>query len=225
MTRDHRKPMMRLCAAAVPLLMAGCAAPAPKLVAPPVPAPAPSKADWWKRVASPADAARIAHIATAWNAALAGATSHGSAAEVEQEGVLLHPDAALAMPAPSVGSYQCRLVRFGTPARSAPAFERFKPFYCYVQAEEGHLTIVKQTGSERPSGRLWEDDLPTRMIFLGSMAIGEKDAPKAYGDDPPRDMAGVLERIGPFVWRLAVPARAGARLDAYELTPAPDQPK
>ena len=34
-----------------------------------------------------------------------------------------------------------------------PAFERFKPFFCYVQVEGELLTIVKQTGSQRPAGR------------------------------------------------------------------------
>ena len=54
------------------------------------------------------------------------------------------------------------------------------------------------TGSQRPAGRLWQDDDSTRLIFLGSLALGDETAPVGYGDDPKRDMAGVLERIGPF---------------------------
>jgi hypothetical protein len=87
------------------------------------------------------------------------------------------------------------------------------------------LTIVKQTGSERPAGRLWEDDLSTRLIFLGTVALGNEEKHKAYGEDPKRDMAGVLERVGPMRWRLVIPfPRSGAKLELFELTPVADQP-
>ncbi len=88
------------------------------------------------------------------------------------------------------------------------------------------LTIVKQTGSQRPAGRLWEDDNPSRLIFLGSLALGDEEAPLAYGDSPKRDMAGILERTGPFRWRLVIPwPQDGSKLHAYELMPVADQPE
>ncbi len=100
----------------------------------------------------------------------------GSASEIEAEGTLLEPRAALARPAPTPGSYNCRLIKLGKATASAVAFERFKPFFCYVEVEGDLLTIVKQTGSQRPAGRLWEDDRPDRLIFLGSLALGERAA-------------------------------------------------
>jgi hypothetical protein len=61
-----------------------------------------------------------------------------------------------------------------------------------------------------------------RLVFLGSMALGTEEVPRAYGDDPGRDMAGILERIGPFRWRLVVPwPRGESKLDVFELVPAP----
>nr|WP_277343930.1 DUF4893 domain-containing protein [Sphingomonas sp. HDW15A] len=88
------------------------------------------------------------------------------------------------------------------------------------------MTIVKQTGSQRPAGRLWDDDNSRRMIFLGSLALGSEDEVRAYGDDPQRDMAGVFERIAPFVWRLVIPwPRDGSKLQVFELTPVAEQPK
>ena len=186
----------------------------------------PSKADVWQRVASAADAARIARIGSAWSEGLAEARSRGFGDEVKKEALLLRSGAALARPAPTPGSYSCRMVEIGSTPKKKVAFERFKPFFCYVEVEGELLTIVKQTGSQRPAGRLWEDDVASRLVYLGSLALGEEDQPKAYGEDPARDMAGVVERVAPFVWRLVIPyPRNGAKLDVFELTPVAEQPK
>jgi hypothetical protein len=61
------------------------------------------------------------------------------------------------------------------------------------------------------------------MVFLGSLAPG-RGAPIAYGENRARDVAGLFERIGPFRFRLVIPARdAAPRLDVFELVPAPNQ--
>src|SRR4029078_11647038 len=100
-------------------------------------------------------------------------------------------------------SASCMCVTTGTKKHTTS--KRSKPFFWYVQVEDDQLTIVKQTGSQRPAGRLWDDDEATRKIFLCSLAPGYEEAPLAYGDDPKRNMAGVFERIGPFKWRLVIP--------------------
>ena len=53
------------------------------------------------------------------------------------------------------------------------------------------------------------------------------EAPKRTArPQPKRDMAGVLERIGPFKWRLVIPwPQSTSKLDVFELTPVADQPK
>ena len=185
----------------------------------------PLKSEAWMEIATAADESRLSRIGLAWQSALADARrSH--AAEVRREGALLEPRAALPRPSPTPGSYNCRLIKLGKTTARGLAFERFKPFYCYVQVEDDLLTIVKQTGSERPAGRLWEDDLPDRLVFLGSLALGDEQQPLAYGDDPKRNMAGVLERIGPFRWRLVIPWPQGtSKLDVFELTPVAKQPE
>lgn len=208
------------------LALGGCATTAKKPVAEVVEVTRPpTKADRWLGVASSEDADRLRRLPLAWTQGLAEANAGRFAAGVRGEGDLLRPDAALARPAPTPGSYNCSLVRLGRTDRRAPPFARFKPFFCYVEVEKDLLTIVKQTGSERPAGRLWEDDEPTRLVFLGSVALGNEQQPKAYGDDPKRDMAGVLERVAPMRWRLVVPfPRSGAKLDVFELTPVAEQP-
>jgi hypothetical protein len=180
----------------------------------------------WKAVATTSDEDRINRIGLAWQAALTEAQSK-FAKELRSEAGLLKPRSALPRPQPTPGSYNCRMISIGKTDKKSPLLEKFKPFFCYVLSDdEGVLTIVKQTGSQRPAGRLWDDDMPDRMIFLGSLALGDEKEPLAYGDDPDRDMAGVFERIGPFKWRLVIPwPRSGAKLEVFELTPVADQPE
>jgi hypothetical protein len=179
----------------------------------------PLKSEVWKGVANAADQDRIARLGLAWQAALADARA-SNASDIEKEGKLLLPRSGLPRPAPTPGSYNCRLVALGKVDPKSMAFESFKPFFCFVQVEDDQLTIVKQTGSQRPAGRLWEDDDSNRLIFLGSLALGDEEQPLAYGDDPKRNMAGVFERIGAFRWRLVIPwPQSNAKLDVFELTP------
>jgi hypothetical protein len=210
-------------------LLAGCQT-KPKLppgVHPSVEVGAPLKSEAWKAVATQADQDRLARLGLAWQEALTEAKKN-HAQEISSEGKLLLPRSGLPRPAPTPGSYNCRLTTLGNITPKAKAFESFKPFFCYVEVEDDQLTIVKQTGSQRPAGRLWEDDDPNRLIFLGSLTLGDEEQPLAYGDDPKRNMAGVLERIGAFRWRLVIPwPQSASKLQVFELTPVDfdQQPK
>ena len=212
---------------ALALMVAGCETkpkPPPGLT-PRVEVGAPLKSEVWKQVATADDQDRLSRLQAAWESALAEARKTNPG-EIRREGVLLKPDAAMARPGPTPGSYNCRLIKLGKVVPKTRSYESFKPFFCYVEVENDLLTIVKQTGSQRPAGRLWEDDNPARLIFLGSLALGDEDQPLAYGDNPKRNMAGVFERIGPFRWRLVIPWPQGSsKLDVFELTPVTNQPK
>jgi hypothetical protein len=202
--------------------VSGCETAKPKLpsgVRPSVEVGPPLKSEAWRTVATAEDRDRLDRLGLAWREALADAQK-SNASDVRREGKLLLPRSALPRPAPTPGSYNCRLIKLGKGTAAAKPYETFKPFFCYVEVEDELLTIVKQTGSQRPAGRLWEDDDPTRLIFLGSLALGNEDQPLAYGDDPKRNMAGVFERIGPFRWRLVIPwPQSMSKLDVFELTP------
>ena len=217
-----RRGISILAGVALVATLSGCETAKPKLppgVHPTVEVAAPLKSEAWKAVATAQDQDRIARLGLAWQEALADA-GKTNAADIRREGKLLLPRSALPRPAPTPGSYNCRLIKLGKAAPASKAYESFKPFFCYVEVEDDLLTIVKQTGSQRPAGRLWEDDDPTRLVFLGSLALGNEDQPLAYGDDPKRNMAGVLERIGPFRWRLVIPwPQSTSKLDVFELTP------
>ena len=108
--------------------MAGCVKPAapPVAVAVPVAAGPASKTEVWQRVASAADIDRIRRTSQAWTDALAEARARGFRGAIASEGDLLKPAAALARPAPTPGSYNCRLIKLGSTTRGQPAFEKFK---------------------------------------------------------------------------------------------------
>ena len=204
----------------------GCTVEKEEKPRPMITAPPPTKTEVWQQIANSEDANRIQRVGTAWSNGLAEARSAGAGNDIRAEGKLLDPNAALPKPAPTPGSYSCRMIRLGRDKPRGPTFQKFKPFFCYVGVEGDLFTIVKQTGSQRPAGRLWEDDNSNRLIFLGTLALGDEQEARAYGEDPKRDMAGVFERIAPFEWRLVIPfTQSGARLDVFELTPVAEQPK
>ena len=173
----------------------------------------------WRSVASAADQDRIGRLESAWAAALAEARSRGFKGAITDEGELLDPDAALPRAAPPPGSYHCRVIKIGTQGSRDLAYIAYKPFFCYVEAEGDLLIIVKQTGSQRPAGRIYPES-DERHIFLGTLELGDEDAPLPYGENPQRDMAGVVERVAPFRYRLVIPwPRRESKLDVFELVP------
>ena len=178
----------------------------------------------WRSNASPDDAGRIDRLAAAWEQARSQARQAGFSRLMAREGPLLDPAAALPRPAPTPGSYLCRLLRFGPPAPRGAVLTAYRPFFCYVGTDGELLSIIKQTGSQRPAGYLFDDTSPHRMVFLGSVALGDREEVRAYGADPRSDMAGVFERVGDFRFRLVIPwPRSGAILDVFELVPNPVQ--
>ncbi|MES2326016.1 MAG: DUF4893 domain-containing protein, partial [Pseudomonadota bacterium] len=92
--------------------LSGCETAKPKLppgVHPTVEVGPPSKSEAWQAVATAEDKDRIARLGLAWQEALADAQKT-NAGDVHREGKLLLPRSALARPAPTPGSYNCRLI-------------------------------------------------------------------------------------------------------------------
>lgn len=200
-------------AAALLATLAGCAA-APRMVAPP---PAPL-APAWTNVAGPDDSGRLANLEALWRSALAEAgRRRGLARRLAAEGALLDPARRLPRAMPSPGPYRCRTLRLGEASPRAASLSAASGL-CYVVHEGELLSLTRQDGRERPGGYLWEDGRD-RMIFLGALAVGREPLPPAYRDRPERDLIGVIERIGPFRYRLVL-LHAAARIDVVELVPA-----
>jgi hypothetical protein len=60
-----------------------------------------------------------------------------------------------------------------------------------------------------------------RQVFLGSLVLGDETRAMQYGNDPERDLAGFVERIGDRRWRLLLPRpRFESLIDVVEIVPA-----
>lgn len=189
----------------------GSAGKAPAVAAEPVPA-----APHWTTIATPGDRARLAALGDSWTRARS-AVPRRLAGRIAAEGALLDPAAALDLPALSPGSYRCRLVRLGGRA----GYASFAPDFCYVDGNGAGLSFTKQTGTTLPGGWLHPDG-DRRQVFLGTMRTTPAQIAPPYGTNPARDVAGVVERVGPLRWRLVMTrAGQGAILDLYELVPVP----
>lgn len=183
-------------------------------------APAAEPAGTWRATATTQDKERIRNWYSSWTVALADARAKGFGATIDREGVLLQPMAALPNPYLPAGDYRCRTIKLGTQGRSTLAYVAYDWFRCRVTNEQGLMSLTKQTGSQRPVGLIFPDNL-NRQIFLGTLELGDETLPLNYGTDRMRDMAGLVERIGDNRWRLVLPAPAyESKLDVIELVPA-----
>lgn len=197
-------------------------------VVPPVP---PSSADappdatsdatgTWRATATDADKERVRGWYNSWQAALADAREKGFGADIDREGVLLQPTAALPNPHLPAGDYRCRTIKLGTKGRSGLSYVAYGWFRCRVAPEQGLSSLTKISGSQRPVGLIFPDNLK-RQIFLGTLELGDEKMAVNYGSDRMRDMAGLVERIGDNRWRLVLPSPAyESLLDVIELVPA-----
>lgn len=165
------------------------------------------------QVIRPADQARIDALPAIWQAAWGQVRARTRSSE----GALLEPGAALDHPELSPGSYNCRLIRLGGRAGTR-RMRSFPTHFCYVGAADGVLNFTKQTGSDLPAGLLYKDG--KRYTFVGALQRAQGDNSLVYGTDQARDVAGIVERVGPFRWRMVVPM-GEQDLDILELTPVP----
>jgi hypothetical protein len=175
--------------------------------------------DNWRSVATAQDRERIRGWYAAWQAALANARAGGHGAAVAAEEALLDPLAALPNAHLPPGDYACRVVKLGAARPDNLAFVAYPAFRCRVAAEQDIFSFTKLTGSQRQVGLIFPDS-ERRKIFLGTLMLGAEEQALDYGTDPQRDIAGIVERIGPTRWRLVMPRPAYESIvDVMELVP------
>ena len=88
-------------------------------------------------------------------------------------------------------------------------------FKCRVSDDGSGWKLEKTSGSQRTTGRFY-DDGEKRLIYLGSFSIAG-DTPKPYGSGPESDQVGYAFRTGPAEWRIEFPApQYESKLDILE---------
>ena len=172
----------------------------------------------WQQAATEADRARLRDWRTAFTRALGQARTGGHAADVEREGRLLDPDAALGGPIPN-GDYRCRVIKVGAKSEGLLDYVAYPAFRCRVSQQGGIQHFDKLSGSQRPHGTIYPAD-QLRSVLLGTMVLGDETRAYQYGRDPERDLAGWVERIGDRRWRVVFPyPHYESTLDVIELIP------
>jgi len=187
---------------------------------PPSAADVPQTEGTWRATATEQDRGRIRNWYRSWETALADARAKGHGAQIDREGILLHPTAALPNPHLPAGNYRCRTLKVGSQGGGTLGYVAYGWFRCRVAPEQGLSSLTKLSGSQRPVGLIFPDNLK-RQVFLGTLELGDEKMAINYGSDRMRDMAGLVERIGDNRWRLVLPAPAyESLLDVIELVPA-----
>jgi hypothetical protein len=173
----------------------------------------------WRRVATEEDKGRLRDWRTTFTNALDAARKAGHGAEIDREGALLDPDAALGgTPLPN-GMYRCRVIKLGAKAAGNLDFVAYPGFTCRVRPDHQLQRLGKLSGSQRYVGIIFPNDA-VREVFLGTLVLGDERRALQYGQDDMRDIAGYVERIGPSRWRLIMPKpHFESQMDVMELVP------
>ena len=173
----------------------------------------------WRRVATEEDKGRLRDWRTTFTNALDAARKAGHGAEIDREGALLDPDAALGgTPLPN-GMYRCRVIKLGAKAAGNLDFVAYPGFTCRVRPDHQLQRLGKLSGSQRYVGIVFPNDA-VREVFLGTLVLGDERRALQYGQDDMRDIAGYLERIGSNRWRLIMPQpHFESQMDVMELVP------
>jgi hypothetical protein len=197
------------------LALAGCTR-SREVVAPPS---SERPSDTWRSLVTDDDRGRIRHWRDSWTEALAAAQP-AFAAAIAREGPLLDPDAALPGSRLAAGNYRCRTIKLGAQAPGHAAFTSYEAHACRISAEGTRLHVTVLDGPQRPIGILFPDS-GRRMIFLGTLQLGDEALAYRYSRDAERDMVGLLERVGETRWRLVLPhPHFESLLDVIEIIPA-----
>jgi hypothetical protein len=176
-------------------------------------------ANAWRTPIAEADRARLRNWRKTWSDALAAARP-GNEAAIAGEGSLLDPDAGLAGVRLPAGDYRCRWLKLGAQGATPSRYRSFDPQPCRLTEDGGRLHFRILGGPQRPLGAFFPDN-SRRMIFLGTLQLGDEALAYRYGRDAERDMVGIVERIGDRRWRLVLPApHFESLLDVIELVPA-----
>jgi hypothetical protein len=163
-----------------------------------------------KRI-TPADRIKLEKYGETRKAALAAAQA-GEPTEVKQLNDLVALPLVAFSDKDLIGNWQCRTMKLDT---GLPLIV-YGWFKCKVTDDGSGWMLRKTTGSQRTTGRLYDDDA-RRAIYIGSLSVND-DPVKPYGSGTETDQVGYAFRTGPNGWRIEFPAPYyESKLDILEL--------
>ena len=165
-----------------------------------------------QKLMTAADKARLDKYDETRKAALAEARNGGDAAELAGlEALLAKP--LLSLPDFDLGGeWRCRTTKVG----GLSPLVVYGWFKCRVSDDGSGWKLEKTSGSQRTTGRFY-DDGEKRLIYLGSFHVAG-DTAKPYGSGPESNQVGYAFRTGPAEWRIEFPApQYESKLDILEL--------
>jgi len=173
----------------------------------------------WRRIATDVDRTKLRNWRTAWSEALPLARA-ADAKLIDGDPELFDPDRGQAEAMPPAGAYRCRIFKLGGGGTAVSAIVTYDWRPCAI-SEDGQVRHFRIDGGvQRPEGNFFPD-VAARVIFLGTLAVGDDSAPLRYGLDDQRDMIGYGERISDKRWRLVLPYPSfESKLDVVEIAPA-----
>jgi hypothetical protein len=160
-----------------------------------------------------ADKARLADYARVRAEAIAEAEAGGSAADkAVLEKVLAGRQLSFHGDFDPIGKWKCRTIKLG----GLLPLTIYDWFDCRISDDGSGWYLQKSTGSQRTSGRFY-DDGDTRLVYLGALHYGTEE-PVAYGKDAERDQVAYVFRPEPRRLRMEFPSpRFESKLDIIEL--------
>lgn len=161
---------------------------------------------------SAGDRDRLAAFESARAEAIATARAGGGAADLAALQAVLAGDPRPILGVDIRGDYRCRSAQLGG-ILPVVVYGWFK---CRIDEDDAGTRIVKTTGSQRFTGRFIDAD-PAYLVFWGAGHYAD-ERPRAYGDDPERDMVGRFVKVGATRYRLELPLpKFDSRFEIIEL--------
>ncbi|MCU0832082.1 MAG: DUF4893 domain-containing protein [Rhizobiaceae bacterium] len=152
------------------------------------------------RLITPNDTLRLDAYAATRAAALGEARADGNAADIAVLDALIGATDLPIRDFDIAGRWKCRTIKTG---KLLPIVI-YGWFECSVEDTDIGYVLRKTTGSQRTTGRFF-DDGDSRMIYLGSLHVNDEPV-KPYGTGPETDQVGLAFRNAGGGWRIEFPA-------------------
>lgn len=160
-----------------------------------------------------ADKARLAAYSTTRAEAIAEAKAGGSAADAAVlDKIFGKSHLTFRNGFDPTGKWKCRTIKLG----GMLPLTIYDWFDCRISDDGAGWYLVKTSGSQRTSGRFY-DDGNNRLVYLGALHYS-REKPIDYGKDAERDQVAYVFRTGPQELLMEFPApKFESKLDILEL--------